>query len=194
MHTGLNLKYFENSPVKMAGWYLREELGPDKVYAICQHQCVITNDGSMIGRLRRGLFDSAFAAVNNKPMVFPLDVGPFGKEPFDAAPDFPPMSSSYRDGYNAYLYLGLLGTEIFSPLIEGFYTDEFAMEIDRRYRVMRKQGWAERYGQNKTDGKTLTTWMSSGWGIPRSYWQENSLGPMNAWHYGSSSKQEIPNK
>ncbi len=186
-HAGLNLKYFEGSPVKTAGWYLREKLGQDKVYAIFQHHCVITNDGIMIGRLRRGLFDSAFAAFDNKPMAFSLDVGPFGKEPFDAAPDFPPMPSSYRDGYNAYLYLGPLGTEIFSPLIEGFYTDEFAREIDRRFRVSYKQGWAERYGQNQTNGKTLTAWMSGSWGKPRSYWQENGLGPMNAWKETSES-------
>jgi hypothetical protein len=194
MHAGLNLKYFEGSPVKTAGWYLREELGQDKVYAIFQHQCVVTNDGRMIGRLRRGLFDSAFAAVANKPMAFSLDVGPFGKELFEASPPFPPMASSCRDGYNAYLYLGPLGTEIFSPLIEGFYTDEFAKEVDRRYRIMRKQGWAERFGQNKTDGKTLTKLMSRDRGKPRSYWQENSLGSMDAWKIVDRSEKRLPTK
>lgn len=43
---------------------------------------------------------------------------------------------TFRDGYDAYLYLITLEDEILSPLIEGFYSDEFMPEIDRRWRLM----------------------------------------------------------
>jgi hypothetical protein len=149
-HTMLNFKYFEGSPVTSAGWYLRNDLGPDKVYAIFQHGCVMTNWGRVDGRLCLGLFESAFARLGNKPMAFTLEDGPFGVQSFDACPDRP-VNSTYRDGYNAYLYLGPLETEIFSPLIAGFYSDQFVKELDRRYRVM--------YGKSLVEGVACRPWM-----------------------------------
>jgi hypothetical protein len=188
-HTGLNLNYFEGSPLKMAGWHLREELGADNVYAIFQHRCRMTNMGRVTGRLCLGLFDSAFAAIGNKAIAFPLDVGPFGNESFDAFPDLPAMASSYRDGYNAYLYLGPLETEMFSPLIAGFYTDEFVKELDRRMRVMKGKGLAEAGIVPKADAKSFIGWMSNSWGKPREW--RSTLGPTNAWHYGDKWEEEI---
>ena len=187
-HAALNHKYVEGLPVMTAGWYLREQLGPDNVYAIFQHRPIMTNMGRVDGRLCLGLFDSAFAVVDNKPMAFPLDVGPFGKEPYDASPD-KIVSGTYRDGFNAYLYLGVLEDEIFSPLIEGFYTDEFVKELDRRHRMIFGRGWAETYRRDKMDAESFIDWMSGSggsWGKPRRKWKKEFLGPMNAWHKGGS--------
>jgi hypothetical protein len=187
-HTALNHKYVEGLPVMTAGWHLREQLGPDNVYAIFQHRPIMTNMGRVDGRLCLGLFDSAFAVVDNKPMAFPLDVGPFGKEPYDASPD-KIVSGTYRDGFNAYLYLGTLEDEIFSPLIEGFYTDEFVKELDRRHRMIFGRGWAETYRRDKMDAESFIDWMSGiggSWGKPRRTWKKEFLGPMNAWHKGGS--------
>ncbi len=191
-HTGLNLKYIdEDSPVKMAGWYLKEALGAENVYAFFQHRCVSTNMGRVDGRLCLGLFDSAFAALGNKPMAFPLDVGPFGKEQYDASPD-QPVQCSYRDGFSAYLYLGPLEDEIFSPLIEGFYTDEFVKELERRHRLMFGKGWAEAYGIKESNAKSFISWMSGkggSWGRPRKW--RNELGPIDAWMYGDNWQEEF---
>ncbi len=194
MHTMLNFKYFEGSPVTSAGWYLRDELGADQVYAIFQHKAVGTNWGRIDGRLCLGLFDSAFVAVGNREMAFPLDEGPFGMEPFDAFADRP-VQGSYRDGYNAYLYLGPLETEIFSPLIAGFYTDDFVKELERRYRISFGKGWAEAYRRDKSDAESFINWMGGiggSWGKPRRKWKKEFLGPMNAWHRGGQNwKQAI---
>jgi hypothetical protein len=194
-HTGLHLQYLdEDSPVEMAGWYLRKVLGVDNVYAIFQHRCVMTNMGRVDGRLCLGLFDSAFAALGNKPMAFPLDVGPFGKEPFDAFPDRP-VQCSYRDGFSGYLYLGPLEDEIFSPLIPGFYTDEFVEELERRHRLMFRKGWAQGYGTKESNAKSFISWMGGkggSWGRPRKW--RNKLGPIEAWKHGDDWEKEIQEK
>ncbi len=188
-HTALNLKYFEGSPWMTAGWHLREALGLENIYAIMQHRCVMTNMGRVDGRLCLGLFDSAFAALDNKHLAFPLDAGPFGKEPFDADPDRP-VSSTFGDGFNAYLYLGPLEHEIFSPLIAGFYTDEFVKELDRRYQMMFGRGLVKGCRLRRLDAESFIGWMGS-WGKPRRRWTSNTLGPLNAWHYGSDWKKTI---
>ncbi len=190
-HTALNFEYFEEAPVMTAGWYLRQRLGPENVYAVFQHRCVQTNMGRVDGRLCLGLFDSAFAAVGNKPMIFPLDIGPFGKDQYDADPDRP-VSSTYKDGFNAYLHLGPLETEIFSPLIAGFYTDDFVKELERRYQLMYGKGWADAYRQDKSDAESFINWMGNSWGRPRRGWHQKNLGPINAWHLGGRDwKQAI---
>jgi len=117
-----------------------------------------------------------------------LGTGPFGKEPYDANPK-KPVRSSYRDGFDAYLYLGPLETEIYSPLIDGFYTDEFVEEVERRYRLMRGKGWAEMSGRKKLDGESATNWMKSVWGKPREW--RNEMGPVDAWKYGDNWEEEI---
>jgi hypothetical protein len=133
-----------------------------------------------------GLFYSAFSALDNKPMAFPLDVGPFGKEQYDADPD-QPVQSSYQDGFSAYLYLGPLEDEIFSPLIDGFYTDEFVKELERRHSLMFGKGWAEAYEIKESNAKSFINWMSGkggSWGNPRKW--RNKLGPIDAWKYGDN--------
>ncbi len=190
-HTGLDLSFYGGSPLKTAGWHLRQKLGADNVYAVFQHRCVMTNMGRVDGRLCLGLFDSAFAELDNKPIAFPLDTGPFGKEPYDASPDRP-VWSSYRDGFSAYLYLGPLEDEIFSPLITGFYTDEFVKELDRRHRLMYKKGLVEGLGLARLDGESFVGWMSGGrgsWGKPRKW--RNKLGPVDAWKYGDNWEEEV---
>jgi len=186
-HTMLNLLYPDGTtPMKSAGWHLRRELGPESIYAFFPHMPAQTNMGGVHGRLCLGLFDTAFAAVGNKPVAFPLTTGPFGEQWFDAMPDNPASPrSTYRHGYSAYLYLGPLEDEIFSPLIDGFYTDEFMKEIDRRYRMMFGKPWHEAYGRERTDVESFIDWMSGGpgsWGQPRKWIP--LLGPLNAWHYG----------
>jgi hypothetical protein len=188
-HTSLNFAFYGGHPLKTAGWYLREGLGQDKVFAIMQHRCVMTNMGQVDGRLCLGLFDSVFAALDNRPVAFMLEEGPFGKQMYDGEPDVP-VWSKYRDGFNAYLYLGPLETESFSSLIPGFYTDDFFKEIERRYRLMYGKSWSESYNR-QAGAKSFVEWMSGSggsWGQPRKWRTE--LGPIDAWKFGDNWEEE----
>jgi hypothetical protein len=187
-HTGLGLTHFQGRPEKTAGWYLVQDLGRDKVFAVFPHRCVLANMGRVDGRLALGLFDSAFAEVQDKPVAFTLREGPFGQQPYDSDPDAV-FFCQYKDGFDAYLYLGPLETEVFSPLIEGFYTDAFVQELERRYKIMFGKGWAEAYRQDKSDAAHFIAWMSTSWGQPRDW--KNRLGPRDAWHYGDDWEKEI---
>ena len=189
-HTMLDLKGMTNKPVKSAGWCLREKLGRENVYAFFPHTARMTNMGRVDGRLCLGLFESAFAALKNKPVAFPLTEGPFGEQRFDAFPDRP-VSNTYGDGYDAYLYLGPLEGEIFSPLIPGFYTDEFVKELDRRYRIMFRKALVQGCRLKRLNAESFIGWMSNSWGQPRRRWKKESLGPLNAWSYGDDWEKVI---
>jgi hypothetical protein len=108
----------------------------------------------------------------------------------DAFPELQ-IASAYRDGYDGYLSLGPLEDEVFSPLIPGFYTDEFVQELDRRYRMMSGTGLVEAGIVKVLDAQNFIAWMSRGWGQPRHEWQRESLGPMNAWQYGDNWQEEM---
>jgi len=180
-HAMRNMEYLPGEPVASAAWYLTQALGNEAVYAFFPHGPRQTNYGQVEGRLCLGLFDAAFAAFGKKPVGFPLDDGPFGRQPFDALPDNP-LQGSYSNGYDGYLYLGPLENEIFSPIIPGFYTEEFVNEIEQRYKALYGMGWAEAY-KKPLNAASFTSWMSKGWG--RRMWSVDKLGPPHAWHYGS---------
>jgi hypothetical protein len=182
-HAMLNLTQAGGEPMKSAGWHLREKLGEADVYAVFPHGPVMTNVGQVSGRIALGLFETAFAALGNKPMAFPLDRGPFGEQVFDADPERM-TSDPYRKGYQAYLYLGSLEDEVFSPLIPGFYTDEFVRELDRRARLDGR-GLVESGIVERLDGPSFAAWMGRSWGQPRRAWSADRLGPLEAWQYGS---------
>jgi beta-lactamase regulating signal transducer with metallopeptidase domain len=183
-HAMVDLTWGGGDPMKSAGWHLREKLGAADVFAIFPHGPVITNMGRVSGRLALGLFDAAFAALENKTVAFPLDHGPFGEQLFDADPERP-TADPYRKGYHAYLYLGPLENEIFSPLIPGFYTDQFVLELDRRSRMMEGRGLVECGWVRQLTGDQFTAWMSDAWGQPRR-WSAKQLGPIEAWQFGSN--------
>jgi hypothetical protein len=194
-HTALDfdLSLFEDYPLKTAGWHLKEKLGAKNVYSIMQHRCVMTNMGRVDGRLCLGLFDSSFEKLENRPLAFTLEKGPFGEQMYDGQPDIQ-VWSKYRDGFNGYLYLGCLEDEIFSPLIPDFYTDDFVEELERRHRLMFGKGWAESYGIKESNVESFVNWMSGtrgSWGRPRKW--RNELGPIDAWKYGDDWETEIQN-
>ncbi len=192
-HAHLRLTYGDKKTIApSAGSYLCDELGDDQVFSIIQHAPVMENMGRVHGRVCLGLFDSAFAALNHKPSAFPLDTGPFGEEPCDRFPDESYIIGKYRDGYSAYLYLCPLEDEIFSPLIPGFYDEEFMKEIDRRFRLSYGKPWHEAYGSDATDVDNFVDWMSGrggSWGNLRDW--TGSLGPLDAWKLGDNWQQAV---
>jgi hypothetical protein len=86
----------------------------------------------------------------------------------------------YRAGFDAFLYLGPLEDEIVSPLIPGFYTDEYAREIDRRTRLMHGHGLDSDPAIGEVSGEAIRRLRStqSGsvlplrWGEPRQFRSE----------------------
>ena len=178
-----NLTYAaDKSPIRNAGVYLRQELGND-MYSIVQHGPVIKNMGGVLGRTCLGLFDQAFAANDHKPIAIELAKGPFGQHRFDMDGDRCEITSGlFSETFDGYIYLGPLEDEIFSPLISGFYTDEFVQELDQRHRLMRGHGLMESLGLTACDGKSFEAWMSNSWGKPRKW--KHFLGPVTAWKDG----------
>jgi hypothetical protein len=188
-HASLNLA-LDDSPVESAGWYLRKALGPGNVYSIMQHRPIMTNSGRVDGRPCMGLFESAFEQAGNKPVAFSLEEGPFGLEPYDAAPDRL-VSSSFRDGYSAYLYLCPLDGERMSPLVPGFYSGEFIKEMDRRCKLMYGQTAAKAWGLKTLTPETAAKFKNRWWGQPREDWNAAHLGPLDAWKRGGDWKKNI---
>ena len=186
MHAPKNLTHPGGEPFKSAGWHLRQTFGDTNVFAIFPHSPVMSDHHDLDGRLALGLFETAFAARSNRPMTFPLHHGPFGELLFDHSLDFT-TTDPYRAGFDAFLYLGPLEQEIASPLIPGFYTDEYAREIDRRTRLMGGHGLESEPGIGEVSGEAIRRLREAWWGQPRYEWRR--LGPLDAWHHGSGWKQ-----
>lgn len=188
MHAMKNLRHPGGEPRASAGWHLCQAFGGTNLFAVFPHSPVMANRGGVDGRLALGLFETAFAALTNRPIAFPLGHGPFGELLFDASLDFPTMDS-YRAGYDAFLYLGPLEDEIVSPLIPGFYTDDFAREVDRRCRLMNGRGLQDDPAIGEVSGAAITRMREVWWGQPRREWR--ALGPLDAWHHGSDWKRRL---
>jgi hypothetical protein len=186
MHARLGWSHYNGHSWVTSGSRLRTKLGPQAVYAIHQHRPVRFSYSERTQRPALGLFDTAFAALDCRPIAFPLTHGPFGQLPLDDFQDgWPETTDSYRDAFSAYLYLGPLENETFSPLIPGFYTDEFVRELDRRSRLLKGgKGLVERIGLARLDGASVTAWQSETWGKPRASWSAARLGPITRWHQG----------
>lgn len=182
MHAMANLTRPGGEPMKSAGWHLREKLGETNLCVVFPHSPVMSNMGEVKGRIALGLFETAFARLTNRAFAFPLDHGPFGEQVFDASLDHL-TADPFRNGYHAYLYLGPLEDETFSPLIPGFYSDAFVQELDRRHRITFGKNLVEGEGLKKADAEGFVQWMSRSWGQPRYEWR--ALGPLNAWEMGS---------
>jgi hypothetical protein len=178
--------YISEGMPRPVGWYLKQELD-DQLLTVFQHAPVMTNHGETSGRLALGLIDSAFAQLDDKPIAFTLEEGPFGKLPFDGMPDAD-VYGTFDDGYDAYLYLIRLEDEVLSPLIKGFYCDEFMPEIDRRHRLM-NNGKPLFSDIDMPTTERVIKIRATYWGQPRS-WIQN-LGPENAWHYGDDWRKRI---
>jgi len=187
-HAFKNLRYTNGDPFKTAGYYLKEAIGKEKIHCIFPHTCIMNNFGHVQERLCMGLFESAFDKMGNREIAFPLDKGPFGREEFDAMPRML-VEGQYRDAFGSYLYLGPLENEIFSPLIENFYTDEFTKEVGRRHEVLFQRTWTEVEGQELTP-ENFKKWMCNSWGQPRKNWDSKNLPPKNAWQFGGQNWKE----
>ncbi|MBN2589027.1 MAG: hypothetical protein JXA96_04135 [Sedimentisphaerales bacterium] len=174
------------TPHKSAGWHLKQALG-EQLFTVFQHAPVMTNQGEISGRLALGLIDTAFEQLDDRPVIFTLQSGPFGELAFDGMPDAD-IYGKFSDGYDAYLYLLPLESEIFSPLIEGFYSKEYVDEINRRNIFMQGSPLDE----NISTSEGFTAMRSEFWGKPRSW--IGKMGPEDAWQEGDQWKTKIREK
>ncbi len=114
-----------------AGAILSEKLEDDKVYSIFTHSPRMDNRIDIPERLRHGIFDYAFQAMGNEPMAFELIDSPFGKEPFDGF--YNKGNKNYQDNYDGYVFFGSLDEEPEGEILFDLYSDEFIVELNRRY-------------------------------------------------------------
>lgn len=188
LHAPKNLTLPEGTAFQSAGWHLSQALGDTNVFAVFPHSPVTSDRHQVDGRLALGLFETAFAKLSDRPIAFPLGYGPFGEMLFDASIELL-TADPYRAGFDAFLYLGPLEDEVVSPLIPGFYTDEYAREIDRRTRIMYGQGLENNPGIGEVSGEAIRRLREEWWGQRRYEWRR--LGPLDAWHHGSQWRTRV---
>lgn len=109
-----------------------------EVFTICSHGPIISNNGTIHGKVRQGVFDRAFAEYGNKPLMFNLKNSPFGKEPFDGIYEisYDKEVGSYQNNYDSYLYLGSLESECEEYFLYEILTDDYVKELRRRSKMV----------------------------------------------------------
>jgi len=104
------------------------------VFTIFSHMPMLSNDGTVHGRLRHGAFDRAFAQLGNRPIAFDLRKSPLADEPFDGINEitYAKQVGSYGENYDAYLFLEPLEEEAEEYFLYDVLTDGFVAELKRR--------------------------------------------------------------
>jgi len=116
-----------------AGDILEKNMAKD-IYRIFQHSPQVTEYSSKYERIRHGIFDYAFYKSGDLPIAFDLENSPFGKEPFDGI-GFS-NSGTFQDNYDGYVFFGSLDKEPNGELLLDMYSDDFVLEMDRRYQLL----------------------------------------------------------
>lgn len=106
----------------------------EEVFSIYPHMPVVSNDGTIHGKVRHGVFDSAFAELGNGAIAFDLKDCPLSGEPFDGIYEiiYAKDVGSYGDNFDAYLFLEPLEAESEEYFLFDVLTDEFVEELKRR--------------------------------------------------------------
>lgn len=141
-----------------AGTFLHER-HPGKTYSIRFHNMTLSIEGERAPdaatpqttagterlvyrwvRMGDGLWDSAFEAMGNRPVAFPIAGNVFGAHPYTgnhmlgAAP-----GQTMADANDAIIFLAPLEALHNSARIDWIYTPEFKRELARRYRMLYTQ-------------------------------------------------------
>ncbi|MDR1984954.1 MAG: hypothetical protein LBQ28_09045 [Prevotellaceae bacterium] len=120
-----------------AGNILSEKLENENVFSIFTHSARITNNGYILGKIRKGLYDFVFAENGNKPIAFDLKNSPFCNEPFDNADiGFDIKTGTFADNFDGYIFLQPLQQELRNTPLYQLYTDDYINEIKRRAKII----------------------------------------------------------
>lgn len=174
----------DDAPIRSVGWRIADVLG-DQCFAVMEHVPQISERGSISGRAARGLFDSAFLTTQYKPVAVALANSPFGTEQFDAATDLD-SAGFYQDAFDGLINLGKLEDEHSASLIEGFFTEDFLKEIDRRHKLVFGRSLADEIGFDDVDLERFQRWIGRNWGRPRE-WRDH-LGSLDAWRIAADEQ------
>ena len=125
-------RHKESPPTAAA--QLSKTFSPQEVFSIFQHGPIISNNGTIHGKIRNGLFDKAFAESGNGAVAFYLKNSPFGKEPFDGIYEisYEKGAGSLGSNYDAYLFLEPLESEPEEYYLYDIITDTYVQELVRR--------------------------------------------------------------
>jgi hypothetical protein len=129
---GVGRSKSESKPTAAA--QLSKIFSPEEVFSIFQHCPIISNNGTIHGLIRNGLFDAVFAKSGNTPIAFKLKDSPFGIEPFDGLYEitYDNETGDFENNYDAYIYLEPLESEEGEYLLYDILTDEYVKELNRR--------------------------------------------------------------
>jgi hypothetical protein len=134
-------------------------------------------------RMAGGLWDSAFEAIGNEPVAFPLEGNVFGAHPYvgnhmhKAAP-----GQTMADANDAIIFLAPLEELHNTATVDFIYTREFKRELARRYRMLytpeQLDGMMERAGVSTLEALIDSDCAAS----PRELIpQAKNLPPRDAW-------------
>lgn len=135
------------------------------------------------GRMEQGLWDSAFAVLDNRPAGFDLANTPFGNAAYagnhmlDAAP-----GQTMLDAYDGLVFLKPVDTLTATAKVADMYTDAFVDEVERRLRIYRTpdelQKMMERAGVNTVRALVRSNARPA---APKPLLPAGTLGPVDAW-------------
>lgn len=133
-----------------AGYLLTKKFSNKSVFSTFLHYPLQDNRGYLYGKIRKGLFDYAFAQNDNTPVAFDLYNSPFGSELFDGQEiAYQNETGTFANNYDGYIFLQPLHKELTEKPLYELYTKKFMTEIKRRAHIA---GEDEKY---EYDGKKL---------------------------------------
>jgi hypothetical protein len=139
-------------------------------------------------RIGDGIWDSAFAALQNRPMGFALPGTPFGREPYigNHMLDVKP-GQTMGDAYDGVIFLAPMEALRKTAILDIIYTDEFKLEVARRYRIHytdeQLKTRFERYGVSTLQEMAeLLAEAEEERRLP----QANVVGPIDEWKAGKN--------
>jgi len=147
--SALNRSFYQKNG-RSAAALLSEKLGGENIFSIFTHSPVISNNGYVYGKIRKGLYDYVFEKTGNNQVAFNLRNSPFGKELFDASSEicFDMQTGSFEDNYDGYIFLQPLDEELKNTPLYEIFTDEFINEIKRRANIIGEEFDQTRLLQN----------------------------------------------
>lgn len=117
---------------------LSQTLCRENIFSIFTHSPMISNNGYVYGKIRKGLYDYLFEKIGNNQIAFNLHNSPFGKELFDASSEicFDMKTGTFEENYDGYIFLQPVNDEIKNTPLYELFTDEFVDEIKKRASII----------------------------------------------------------
>jgi hypothetical protein len=134
-------------------------------------------------RMARGLWDSAFQALGDRPVAFPIAGNVFGAEPYignhqaEALP-----GQTMQDAYDAVIFLAPLDKLRQTALLDSLLTPAFREELKRRHRLLYTEAQlgelVKRHNARDLDDYLTKAFVARPEGpLP----QARALGPIDEW-------------